>query len=147
MEKSCIFYSSKSHLCLILLEFLKNRNIKKYTIKTFLQNPIEHEILNLKKIYKTENIEINNIDFNKTNEISLKKIDSDNRKQLIIIEGSRDYINKACKYIEETSYNKRNIRIVCCCNYEMEKQDILQVLKNSNSIITTTGEKHLTNYY
>ena len=146
MEKSCIFYASKYHLSLILLEFLKNKNIKKYTVKTFLQNPIEYEILNLKNKYKIENKQIDNIDFKKTKEIKQKKIDKD-KNQLIIIAGDDEYLSKVCKYIEKTKYKKGNIKMICCYNYKRKKKDILETLENNNSIVTTTGEKHLTNWY
>ena len=59
MEKSCIFYASKYHLTLIILEYLKNKNTEKYTVNTFLENEIENEVKILKEKYKIKTYSAN----------------------------------------------------------------------------------------
>ena len=91
MEKSCIFYASKYHLSLILLEYLKNKNTKQYTVNTFLENGIEEEIKKLKKKYNIISNDIYEINFKKTKTILDKTIEL-NTNTIFIVGGDNNYI-------------------------------------------------------
>ena len=67
MEDLCIFYASKYHLSLVLLEYLSKKNIKKYAVHTFLENEIEDEVNVLLKKYKLKIESTNTINFKQTN--------------------------------------------------------------------------------
>ena len=53
-ERLCVFYSSNYHLSLILLEYLKNEENKKYNTITFLENGIDDEIKILRERYQNK---------------------------------------------------------------------------------------------
>ena len=61
VEKLCNFYASKYHLSIILLEYLKEVNLKKQNIITFMQDEIEDEMTVLIDKYKYDLEKISNI--------------------------------------------------------------------------------------
>ena len=63
VEKLCNFYASKYHLSIILLEYLKEVNLKKQNIITFMQDEIEDEMTVLIDKYKYDLEKISNINF------------------------------------------------------------------------------------
>jgi len=75
MENLCIFYASKYHLSLVLLEYLKNKNTEKYTVQTFLQNKITDEIKTLMDKYEIKIKSTNEVNFGRTEDIKNKKIE------------------------------------------------------------------------
>ena len=140
MEKSCIFYASKYHLSLILLEYLKDSDTKKYTVSTFFENEIKDEINLLSSKYK---IEIpNEINFDNTKEIAKQKI-KPNENMIFIIEGEKNYMKEANEYIKKT-INKQNfnsVKIVNCFNYEQQRENIESILEENDKILFTSGAK------
>ncbi|MBR3325552.1 MAG: hypothetical protein IKG14_05890 [Clostridia bacterium] len=146
MEKSCIFYASKYHLSLILLEYLKNKNTKQYTVNTFLENGIEEEIKKLKKKYNIISNDIYEINFKKTKTILDKTIEL-NTNTIFIVGGDNNYIKEANTYIKNKIFNchTKKIEIINCFNYKQRKEYIDKILKENNKILYTTGSKQLTN--
>lgn len=145
MEKACIFYASKSHLSMILLNMLNNENVKKYTVITFLEESIKNEIDILNNKYNLKINSKNNIEFTKTQRIEDRQINTlDNL--IIIIEGKNNYIKEVNDYLEKIITNKnKNIKIITCCDYNLKKEFLNMIIKKNKKMFSTTGEKYLTN--
>ena len=139
MEKSCIFYASKYHLTLIILEYLKNKNTEKYTVNTFLENGIENEVKILKEKYKIKTYSANNISFKETKEINKKKIDNTSN-MIFIIEGNLDYIKEANDYIKNNIQSKK-IKIINCFDFNKNRNYLEKILKENEKILYTSGSK------
>lgn len=139
MEKSCIFYASKYHLTLIILEYLKNKNTERYTVNTFLENGIENEIKILKEKYKIKTYSANKISFKETKEIDKKKIEN-NSNMIFIIEGNLDYIKEANDYIKNNVQSKK-IKIINCFDFNKNRNYLEKILKENEKILYTSGSK------
>lgn len=142
MENLCIFYASKYHLSIVILEYLKNRNTEKYTVNTFLQNSIEDEIKILKQKYKIKINQTDETNFKNTNEILNKKIKSDS-KMIFIVEGNLDYMKEANDYIKNSINDKDNseVTIINCYDFNIQKQFMEQILKGNDRFLYTSGQK------
>ena len=138
----CIFYASKYHLSVVLLEYLKNKNTKKYTVNTFLENEIKDEINILKQKYKINIYSANEINFENTIDIKNKKIDA-SENMIFIIEGNYSYIKEANKYLKEKieNYEYENVKIINCFSFEDQKNFMEKILLENDKILYTTGEK------
>lgn len=140
-ERLCVFYSCNYHLGLILLEYLKNEDTKKYNTITFLEKGIDDEIRILKERYenKFNNID-ENIKFESNSEFEHTKIEDNS---IIIIGGKIEYIDKVNKYVEKEieKNNAKKIKIINCFNFEEQRKYMSEVLKVNDKILYTTGEK------
>ena len=139
-ERLCNFYASKYHLSIILLEFLKGKKIKKSKIITFMQDEIEEEINILKDKYRYDVDIIKDVDFKATKNIKDKKIE--NSKNLIfIVQGDLKYIKDANEYILDSVEKNNNVKIINCYNFMYQKMFMSEIIKRSDKILFTTGEK------
>lgn len=142
MEKLCIFYASKYHLSLILLEYLKNKNTKKYTVNTFLENEIKDEISLLKEKYEIKINSVNPINFENTKEIYKKKIEK-TKDMIFIVEGDLNYIKEANRYIKQETKNNDpdSIKIINCFDF-FKQHEYFDLIKGSNDkFLYTNGTK------
>lgn len=142
MENLCILYASKYHLSLIILEYLKNRNTKKYTINTFLQNPIQDEINVLEQKYKLKYNAANEIDFRETQTINKKEIQK-SKNMIFIIEGNLKYIKEVNNYIKEKTNNElyEDVKIINCFDFCKEIKSVDRIVKRHDRILYTSGIK------
>ena len=162
IEKICNFYASKYHLSIMLLEYLKERNLKKFKVETFLQNEIEDEINVLTEniILKDDNnsryyvsisdlteedvtiepAETKQINFKTTKNIYDKEIDK-SKNIIFIVEGNLNYIQKANEYIQNSIKENANIKIINCFNFSHQKLYMKEIISKSDKILYTTGEK------
>ena len=146
-EKLCIFYASKYHLSLVLLEYLKHNNIKKYNVVTFLENGINDEIEILKQ---RSNINLTNeINFENTKEIDINKFtikEIEKKKNMIfIIAGKENYMQEVNEHINENINNEliKNVKIINCYDFEMQRKNMTEILKCNDKILYTTGEEKI----
>lgn len=142
MENLCILYASKYHLSLIILEYLKNKNTKKYTINTFLQNPIQDEINVLEQKYKLKYNAANEIDFRETQRINKKEIQK-SKNMIFIIEGNLKYIKEVNNYIKENTKNElyEDVKIINCFDFSKETTSVDKIVKKHDRILYTSGIK------
>ena len=140
VEKVCNFYASKYHLSIILLEYLKNKKIKKSKVITFLQNEIEDEINVLREKYKYDEDIINDIDFTITKDIYGKEINP-SKNVIFIVEGNLNYMKEANDYILNTLERGTNATVINCHNFNHQKSYMREIIAKNNKILYTTGEK------
>lgn len=146
-EKLCVFYASKYHLSLVLLEYLKHNNIKKYNVVTFLENEIEDEIEILKQ---RSNINLtNDINFKDTKETKAKEFEikeyTKKKNMIFIIAGKENYMKEVNDVINKNISNTsiKNVKIINCYDFEMQKRNMTEILKCNDKILYTTGEEKI----
>ena len=137
IENVCNFYASKYHLSVVLFEYLRKNNKKK--VITFFEEGIEKEIEILEE--QTKQILKKKGDFSSNSNIEDTEID-ENRNVVFILRGSDSYLKKANMYIkEELRHTKGKAKIVNCYDFEQQRNFMKDIIKGSNKILYTTGEK------
>lgn len=138
-EKICSFYVSKSHLIVILLQYLKEKLKKDIELTVLTEDDFYLEIQKI--INKTEiesNIK-NKIEKEfrkKINKKAIKKI-----KGIVIVQGDYEYIKKVNIKLEK---NKK-IEIINCFKFEDFETKTNEILRSHYKILNTLGEKEISN--
>ena len=149
VKKICNFYMSDWHFIVMLLPYINremNRNTKVITI---LENDMKDKVktlidkLNLKN--KEDILRINwrksGID-NLTEEI--KKETKENKKNILIINGTNCYIEEVNRKINEMisreNFKNRDIKIIDCYGFDGNKDNMKDIIKKYEKILNTSGE-------
>lgn len=152
-EKICNFYANEVHLGVTIIPFVANVIKENSKVCTILNTNINNEIENIvSKINIDNNLkrEILNMNWKETksNENEIKNyIESeikDNSEIYVIINGSKDEVEKKNKYVEEIkNQNKdKNINIVNC--FQIDETNINEgLLENYHKILNSSGCKYL----
>lgn len=137
IENICNFYASKYHLSVVLFEYLR-RNSKKKVI-TFFEEGIEEEI---KALEDVTNQDIKSkVNFSSNINIEDTEID-ECRNIVFLLRGSNNYLKEANMYIkEELRHMKGKAKIVNCYDFEQQRSFMKNIIKGSDKILYTTGEK------
>lgn len=127
MESFCVFYASKYHLGMILMEYLKGKNTERYTIRTNLKEAHEIDKLNHKYYNK-------NIVFEKISEIKSNTI--------YILEGKEEEIKEQSNKIEKMAKknNCKNIELLKCYDFNQYANSMNQILEKNDKILNTSGK-------
>lgn len=139
IERLCSFYASKYHLCLILLEYLKEKCNKKIQVITFMQEDINREINELNKKYKF-NIDMNKISFEKINNIYQKEPEI-TKDMIFIVQGNLCFMEEANEYINDLLCKNCTVKIINCYEFEKRKDIMAELMSEADKILYTTGEK------
>ncbi len=140
VERLCNFYACKYHLSIILLEYFKWKNSKKYKVITFLQDELEDEINVLIEKYRYNIEETKDINFKKTKDIYDNEFEK-SKNMIFIVEGTMDYISNANEFILDMLEKNSNVKIINCYNFAKQKKFMPDIIKESDKILYTTGEK------
>ena len=152
-EKICNFYANEVHLGVTIIPFVANIIKENSKVCTILNTNINNEIENIvSKINIDNNLkrEILNMNWKETksneNEIKdyIENEIKDNSEIYVIINGSKDEVEKMNKYLEEIkSQNKdKNINIVNC--FQIDETNINEgLLENYHKILNSSGCKYL----
>ena len=135
MEDSCIFYTSKYHLGMILMEYLMNKNTDDFLVKLDLENKINQEINVLKeKYYSKKNIVMEEID-------ELKKQIKSNT--IFVIEGDIQQTEAKSEKIKNIAKknNCKNIEILKCFDFNKYSNSMNIITQKNNQILMTSGKK------
>lgn len=128
-EKTCCFYVSEFHLEMILVPYINKKIEENITILTEKRLRETVEILISRMNLKQENKEkILNLGWNGEEEVK--------ENSNVIIIGSTEFIKKKNKEIE----NKNVISVLDCYNFEEEKNNIDEILKDYNNTLNTLGK-------
>jgi len=130
-EKNCCFYVSEFHLEMILVPYINEK--------------IEEEItvLTEKDLTETLGILISKINLKEENkrkilELGWNKGEKIKENSNIIIIGSKEYIMQKNKEIE--IFNP--ITVLDCYNFEEEKEEINNIIKQYNNTLNTLGKNN-----
>ena len=153
IEKICGFYVSDWHLITMLLPYVNSKIQENVKITTILENKMEEKIkIFLKKVKLQNEKEILNINWNslkskKYTDISktLKKQIQTNKENLVLINGSKEYIEKNNINIEKWMKTSKikNIKIINFFEITEFNNNIIEILDNHNKILNTSGEREI----
>ncbi len=147
--KLCSFYVSEWHLITMLLPYINKKINEEVEISTILENNIEENVktlvekLNIKNAEKILKINWKNESQKIENMIESKK------EQLIIVNGNKEFINKANEeienYLKENKEKLKNVKIKIVNCYEIVEFNgsITEILDNHDKILNTSGEKEI----
>ena len=156
IKKICNFYMSDWHFTVMLLPYINKEINMKTQIFTIIENDITQKVktlvdkLNLKnkdQILKInwKNADINNIIYQLENKLK------NNDNNIVIINGTNNYIKEVNKKLEEVIYNdkflQKNIKIIDCYDFEENKEKINKIIEKYDSMVNTSGEIKVENIF
>lgn len=157
VEKLCSFYVSNWHLATMLLPYINHKIDENIKIVTILENNIEENIktlvekLNLKNKEKILEINWKNISSKKYCDIEeLLKNEIDSKKEsIILINGSKDYIEKNNKNVEKyiRKLEKNKIKIINFFEVTEFNNNIAEILNSHDRVLNTSGEKEISEVF
>ena len=138
IENVCNFYASKYHLSVVLYEYLRQNTRKE--IITFFEDGISEEIRMI-ELRAKHHIK-NKVDFNANNDIQNTYINK-SKNLVFILRGSNLYLKEANSYIKEELRYMKNVKakIINCYDFEQQRNFMKDIIKGSDKILYTTGEK------
>ena len=130
-EKICCFYVSEFHLEMILVPYINQKLEENITILTE------------KNLRNTIEILISKINLEKEAKEKILKLGWDGDKEIknnsnIIIIGSEKYIKNKNEEIK----SKNPLNVLDCYNFEEEKNNIENIIKQYNSTLNTLGKNN-----
>lgn len=156
IKKICNFYMSDWHFTVMLLPYINKEINMKTQIFTIFENDITQKVktlvdkLNLKnkdQILKInwKNADINNIIYQLENKLK------NNDNNIVIINGTNNYIKEVNKKLEDVIYNdkflQKNIKIIDCYDFEENKEKINTIIGKYDSMVNTSGEIKVENIF
>lgn len=138
-ENTCAFYASDYHLEMIMLPYINDNLKADKNIYIFTQNNLEETIktlvekVNLKNETKQNILNLNwkNEDENKYNQLI-----TENKKTIIFIKGTQEYIEKTNKNLNQIKELK-DIEIVDCYDLNDVENDSKKIIKEHKKILVT----------
>lgn len=130
----CCFHASNFHLEMILLPYIKN-NLHKAKIVIVTEEDLSDSIqvlierINIEEIYKKE---ILNLGWNNS---SINNEENNYEKNIFIINGDMNYINKINNKIN--NLNLKDIHIVDCYNISKKNIDIQEIKRKYKGLLNT----------
>ena len=166
LKSICSFYASEWHLVTMLLPNLDQKINKGVKVTTILEKDLtkemetlltklhledKKEIINSELLYeihkqiivKSDDDE-KNIGWQKSNLEDIKQAVQNN--DCIIINGTKEFIEKAREEIENNLLENKIIEIIDCYDIEDCKYGIKDILDKHDKILNTSGEKNKEEY-
>ena len=157
IEKLCSFYVSDWHLTTMILPYINSKIEEKANIIPVLENNLEKNIKILVEKLNLKNKEkILSINWKNTNSIKYENIKNKLNKEtnnktenIILVNGSKDYIEKNNsnieKWLEKSSIS--NIKIINFFEVTDFNSNIVEILNNHNRVFNTSGEKEISEVF
>ena len=157
IEKLCSFYVSQWHLTTMLLPYINLNLQKNAKIITILENSLQSNVetlvkkLNLKNEEEILSINWKNIKSIKYENIAnkLKKEISKNTQNIILINGSKEYIEKNNYNIEKWFEKSCECTIKIINFFEVTEfnENIEEILNSHNKVFNTSGEREISEVF
>lgn len=145
LKSICSFYASEWHLVTMLLPNLDQKINKGVKVTTILEKDLTKEMETLlTKLHLEDKKEIINIGWQKSNLEDIKQAVKNN--DCIIINGTKEFIEKAREEIENNLLENKIIEIIDCYDIEDCKYGIKDILDKHDKILNTSGEKNKEEY-
>lgn len=128
-EKTCCFYVSDFHLEMILVPYINEKIDEDITILTE------------KKLSETLKILISKMNLKEENKQKILKLGWDGEEEIkensnIIIIGSKEFIRNKNEELE----NKNVLSVLDCYDFEEEKDDMENIVKQYHNTLNTIGK-------
>ena len=145
LKSICSFNASEWHLVTMLLPNLDQKINKGVKVTTILEKDLTKEMETLlTKLHLEDKKEIINIGWQKSNLEDIKQAVQNN--DCIIINGTKEFIEKAREEIENNLLENKIIEIIDCYDIEDCKYGIKDILDKHDKILNTSGEKNKEEY-
>ena len=145
LKSICSFYASEWHLVTMLLPNLDQKINKGVKVTTILEKDLTKEMETLlTKLHIEDKKEIINIGWQKSNLEDIKQAVQNN--DCIIINGTKEFIEKTREIIENNLSENKIIEIIDCYDIEDCKYGIKDILDKHDKILNTSGEKDKEEY-
>ena len=145
LKSICSFYASEWHLVTMLLPNLDQKINKGVKVTTILEKDLTKEMETLlTKLHLEDKKEIINIGWQKSNLEDIKQAVQNN--DCIIINGTKEFIEKAREEVENNLLENKIIEIIDCYDIEDCKYGIKDILDKHDKILNTSGEKNKEEY-
>lgn len=156
IKKSCSFYISDMHFATMIVPFMKKQTENEIKVTTFLENNYTNNIelvLARTKIQENQKKKILEINWKENNENKYLNVEKllksriiKNKENIIIINGSKEYIEMANefikKFVEKNAKKYYDTTIFIMDFYEVGtfNDSIAEILDNHEIIFNTSGE-------
>ena len=162
LEKLCSFYVSDWHLTTMILPYINSKIEKDVNVVPVLENKLEENIkilvekLNLKNKEKILSINWKNLDSikyenieNKLNEELNKNNKNNETETIILVNGSKEYIEKNNSNIEKWLETSKISKLKIINFFEVTdfNNNIVEILSNHNKVFNTSGEKEISEVF
>ena len=145
LKSICSFYASEWHLVTMLLPNLDQKINKGVKVTTILEKDLTKEMETLlTKLHLEDKKEIINIGWQKSNLEDIKQLVQNN--DCIIINGTKEFIEKTREKIENNLLENKIIEIIDCYDIEDCKYRIKNILDKHDKILNTSGKKNKEKY-
>lgn len=151
VEKLCSFYVSNWHLVTMILPYINNRIEQNAKIITILENDLEENIKTLvEKLNLSNKDEILNIGwknnnlkkYSSTEELLKNEID-ETKENLILINGSKNYIDKNNEIVKKVLKQNQKVKIINLFEVTEFNHNIVKILNSHDRVLNTSGEKEI----
>ena len=156
VKKVCSFCVSDLHLITMLLPHLNKKVKENEKIITILEKDLTEQVkLVLERLVLNNKDKENLLNINWNNRAVLKfeliekeinKICKGNDKLNIIVNGTKEYIEKVNKVLENNII-KHEVKIINCYDITKLDDDIKYILKTHDIILNTSGEKEISEVF
>ena len=157
VEKLCSFYVSDWHFATMLLPYINHKIEEQINVITLLENNIRENIvtlvrkLNLKnedEILEIRWEEINSKKYGDINQLLELEV-NEKKENIILINGSRDYIEKNNENIERWIEKEKvnNIKIINFFEVTEFNHHIVEILNSHDRVLNTSGEREITDVF
>jgi len=151
IESLCSFYVSDWHMVTMLLPYINaqvNENIK---IATIFEKEIETKLIELlEKLNLKNKEEIKKINWKikngyKYEEVSKILSEQLREKQIILISGTKDFLDKTNQNIQKwySKQKEAKIKIINCYEVTDFNYNLKEILDSHDRILNTSGEKEI----
>lgn len=157
LEKLCSFYVSDWHFATMLLPYINHKIEEQINVITLLENNIQENIVTLvKKLNLKNQKEILEIRWEDVNSKKYEDIEqllefevNHTKENIILVNGSRDYIEKNNenieKWVEET--RAKQIKIINFFEVTEFNHHIVEILNSHDRVLNTSGEKEISDVF
>lgn len=147
-EKLCLFFASDYHFEMISLPYINESLKENKNVIIMTENNLDSSVdkvlsnINLAKEEKDRitKIDWKNDDLNKFKEV--KKASKDGKDTLIFVKGKENYIENMNRNIENW-IDINEVKIVDCYDINEIKEDVSNIAKKYNRILSTSGVEKL----
>ena len=143
-DKSCLFYVSDYHFEMIALPYMKekieNNNQVIVMTQENLEDSMKH-LLDKVNLDSDDKKKIEKINWKEKSVEEISEIDTFNNK-VVFVKGTEKYIKNVNQKINEVS-NVQNLQVIDCYDVNNVDESIIDITKDYNSILSTSGLKNL----
>lgn len=147
-ERLCLFFASDYHFEMISLPYINEELKKDNNVIIMTENDLDitvDKLLSRVNLTQNEKDRITKIGW-KNDDVSkfkeIKNANANGKETVILVKGKENYINSVNKNIENW-ININNTKIIDCYDINEVYEDVSNIAKNYNKVLSTSGVEKL----